>query len=274
MKSIAFFLTIFLISCTDKLPFDYSPFSINLEESQKNLNQKAKDALETIVVTDPDNYQFAIISDSHGYPDAFYQMLATINKDSNIVFVIHLGNIVPDGVKFQYTSLSSLIAESLTQPFFVNLGDTDSHNNGKLIYQAMFGNELFTFTYGNSKFIFFDTNLVESHQHNQNIKDDLDWLDDELGKSKSYNSIFVATYQSIRQKVPKTHSDKIHSLLNQHAANAIFSGAEADQMQEEVDHIQYISTGFQDGTQEKLLPYFLVVTVRGAIFEIEKHRID
>jgi len=181
-------LTLILSSC-EKL-FDYSPYVIDFDEDNTNVNSKnianitAKENEDSVI-------RIAFTGDSHrkfDELDAFVESVNTLNITKPIDFVVHVGDIADFGLPKQYLWGNGYLM-NLDIPYIAVIGNHDLVGNGGDAYMQMFGDFNFSFVYDNVKFIIINSNSLEFN-YNGNVPD-LDWLDKELTPSNSFNKAVV-----------------------------------------------------------------------------------
>ncbi len=177
-----------LTSC-EKL-FDYSPYVIDFDENNTNINSKN---IAKILENNncDDTITIALTGDNHLDYDDFEQSVNSINNLSskiNIDFVVHMGDITDFGLPKQYLWGNKYLLK-LKTPYLVILGNHDLVGNGGDAYHKMFGEYNFSFIYDNVKFVFVNTNGME-FGFNGNVPD-ISWLDNQLYPSGNFKNAVV-----------------------------------------------------------------------------------
>ena len=176
---------LFLTSCKDL--FEYSPYVVDFDEEDRNVNQKNIDRL--LQKEAQDTIRIAFTGDTHRKFDAFEDFSFAINKLENPVdFVIHVGDIADFGLPKQYTWGNEALLK-LNAPYLVCLGNHDLVGNGGDSYQQMFGVYDFSFIYGDIKFIFTNTNSREFSFNGQ--VPNINWLDAQLKPADNFSKAVV-----------------------------------------------------------------------------------
>ncbi len=185
---------IVLISCDGM--FDYSPYTIDFSEENRNVNQQnigkftnqAKDDTITIALT----------GDTHRWFDETEKLVAKVNQKPSVDFVIHVGDIADFGLPKQYVWGNSYLLK-LNIPYFVVVGNHDLVGNGLTAYNEMFGPLDFSFIYNKVKFVFLNTNSRE-FKFNGKVPD-IQWLNNQLKPSCEFSKAVVIFH------VPPIHED-------------------------------------------------------------------
>lgn len=177
-------IQLMLLSCKDL--FQYSPNEVRLEEEQRNLN--AKNIQKILARPFKDTFRFAVFGDSQRFYEEMDDLVTAVNKRKDISFVVLNGDITDFGLNREFRWIQERLAR-FSVPYLTVIGNHDMLANGRLIYQKMFGPENFSFTSGQSKFIFLNSNSRETG-FDGSIPD-LGWLKKELADSSGIQHSFV-----------------------------------------------------------------------------------
>lgn len=124
---------------------------------------------------------FAVLGDSRNSRTTFPRLLGQINRDPDLAFVIHLGDMVEDGELEQYRAFLQQVRQNLTIPLLTAPGNHDLENNGRCFYYEIFGPYYYSFQLDNHYFIILDdargAGLDKWQFH---------WLEEELKKAQSF----------------------------------------------------------------------------------------
>ena len=195
---ILFLISAFLfVGCGNM--FDYSPYVVDFEGDNKDVNQNNINKL--LKKGANDTLRIAITGDTHRFYDEFEGFVNAandLNKNNPIDFVIHVGDIADFGLPKQYLWGNEFLL-NLDCPYFVVLGNHDLVGNGKLAYSQMFGEYNFSFIYADIKFVFINTNSLE-FGFNGKVPD-INWLDSQLQPNNSFNKAVVIFH------IPPTDGD-------------------------------------------------------------------
>ncbi len=181
-------LLLLLTSC-EKL-FDYSPYVIDFDEDNtnvniKNINKIISDKNEDSVI------RIAFTGDSHRKFDelgGFVKSVNSLNISKHIDFVVHVGDIADFGLPKQYLWGNEYLLK-LNVPYIMVIGNHDLVGNGGDAYKQMFGDFHYSFVYEKVKFIIVNSNSLEFN-YNGKVPD-INWLDSELMPSESFDKAVV-----------------------------------------------------------------------------------
>ncbi len=186
-RNFRIFLIFFLYCCVYSCEyFEYSPNYLDISFDKKYQNNQSLEKI-SLNENNSNSFCFAVLADNHNGFDELQMAVNTINKQ-NVDFTIHMGDITNSGFAKEYKISNSTLGK-LDSPFFLVAGNHDLLRNGKNIYNEMYGDYDFSFTYGNSKFIVINNNSWE-YDENMNIPD-LDFLENELKEGMEYQHTFV-----------------------------------------------------------------------------------
>lgn len=197
-----------LASCRDT--FEHSPYSAQVPEEYSNQRQANFDKLN-LAMPDPSDssaFKIALISDSHTWFDHLEDAIDAVNKDNEISFILHGGDMTDGGMLMEYLLFQEIMNKA-NAPFFTVVGNHDCLANGLEIYEDMFGPDEYTLIAGNCKFIFFNDISWELEHRELNFS----WLTDELSDHYKYSHVFVVAH------IPP-YSDSFTS-LQEHAYTVI-----------------------------------------------------
>ena len=181
-----FIALITFISC-EKI-FEFSPYQANVGDKYKNTTTKNLDKIKQIEINDTAIFKFALIADNHYYYNNFRDAIDDINKNSEIIFVLHEGDITDQGLLKEYEIFYHIMG-NLKIPYLTVIGNHDYKSNGGKIYKEMFGEYNYSFVFNKCKFIMFDDIVWESDKEL-----DFSWLESELQNDISYNHVFVISH--------------------------------------------------------------------------------
>ncbi|MFA8299257.1 MAG: metallophosphoesterase [Hyphomicrobiales bacterium] len=189
IKGIGFCMlcTLSLSSC--KKLFEYSPLESDNGKHNDYLNdqhiEKIKDLTPKSDIT-----SIAFIADNHKNMDEMKSIVNDINsKKDKIDFVVHLGDITDEGLSLGYT-LGKEVLLDLQVPWFVVIGNHDCLANGYNIFKSFYGLTDYSFSYGEDKFIFFNSVVWEL----EGREPDFEWLESELKNTQDKRNRFVFSH--------------------------------------------------------------------------------
>jgi len=132
-----------------------------------------------------EEFTIAVFSDNQGSRETFNELLRQVDADPEINFAISCGDLVPEGDKEKYRYFLGQI-DGLGKPLLTVIGNHDIKDKGRALYYDIFGDFYYSFSVGNSFFIFLDNaNEVRFSQSQK------DWLVKELEKARGYKHRFI-----------------------------------------------------------------------------------
>ncbi len=186
---IAILYTIILLSSCKDI-FEYSPYLIDFDEDNSNVNQR--NILKLAAQDNPDSIiTIAFTGDTHREFDEFSNFVSAVNlmnDSTQIDFLVHVGDIADFGLPKQYLWGNSFLLE-LNIPYVVVLGNHDLVGNGGDAYHTMFGDYHYSFIYEKVKFIVLNTNSLEFGMKGK--VPDISWMDAELKPNSDFNKAVV-----------------------------------------------------------------------------------
>lgn len=150
------FHAVLLLSSCDLI--DIHPYDGKIE-GEKHINEKNIEKIESRLAGH-DSICFAVISDTQRWYDETEDEVASINRRTDIDFVIHCGDMTDFGITKEFEWQRNIL-QKLRVPYVVILGNHDCLGSGKEVYRAMFGRENFSFVAGPTRFVCLDTNALE-----------------------------------------------------------------------------------------------------------------
>ncbi len=168
--------------------FDYSPYVIDFDEENTNVNGKN---VERIQSRDNDDgvITIAFTGDSHRSYDELEAFVESVNAlGSEIDFVVHVGDLADFGLPKQYLWGNSFLMQ-LNSPYVVVVGNHDLVSNGGEAYLQMFGDYNFSFIFDSVKFVVINTNSLE-FSYNGKVPD-INWLDSSLKPARNFDKAVV-----------------------------------------------------------------------------------
>lgn len=154
---LVFFMSFALVACQ----YEVSPWSTdpdcpaNVSVAANIERLQVKEAAEG----DLSSFKAAIISDPQAWPGSFDDAIKHING-LNVDLVLLTGDLTETGIKeeFEWTCLSMSKSKA---PIIAVIGNHDAISFGDEIWQKVFGEFDFAFTYQNVKFIAYNDNKYE-----------------------------------------------------------------------------------------------------------------
>jgi 1,2-diacylglycerol 3-alpha-glucosyltransferase len=142
--------------------------------------------IRRIEATDPkDAYSFVVFGSIESSINVFQKkIIGQINEDEDIVFAISTGDAVLDGSEDKYQILHQSL-NRLNVPTIIGVGTREISNGGDIRFYRHFGPYFFSYTFGESYFIFVDTTGLTP------IEVQKDWIAAELRNAREYDHVFV-----------------------------------------------------------------------------------
>lgn len=138
--------------------FEAHPYD-TLVRGEKNLNEKHIKRIET-TLCGKDTIRFAFISDTQRWYDETKDFVRSINKRSDIDFVLHGGDLSDFGATHEFI-LQRDILLGLRMPWVALLGNHDCLGTGENVFNEIFGTPNFHFVAGKVLFVCLNTNCME-----------------------------------------------------------------------------------------------------------------
>jgi 3',5'-cyclic AMP phosphodiesterase CpdA len=179
-----FLLAIWLVtavSCSEV--FEYHPNEIRLEAHQTDLT--AKNLQRIAAQTPTDTVRFILMGDTQRFYDHIQDFVSSA-KRQKVDFIIHTGDISDFGMAQEFKWVHELMSE-LPQPYLTVVGNHDLLATGPLIYEQMYGDQNYSFTYGDFNFILLNTNSRE-YSFDGSIPD-INWLQQQLNSTQKQSVV-------------------------------------------------------------------------------------
>lgn len=160
---ILFLIAIIFYGCGDI--FEYHPFDGRID-GEKGINEKRIATIEKLC-KDKDVIRFVMLSDTHRHYDETESFVATINKRSDIDFVIHGGDVTDLGATKEYIWMRKIMG-GLKVPYVTLIGNHDCLANGEDVFKTVYGDLNFVFMAGNVKFVCLNTN-AQMYDYSEDI---------------------------------------------------------------------------------------------------------
>ncbi len=144
-----------LLACGER----YSPWQVTPPAAYRQLTDKQLTKLqETPEQRLP--LTLAVLGDPQGTPQDLQSIVTSINARSDVDLVLVLGDLTDHGLLHEYIWAADALTR-LDKPFFTVVGNHDAISHGKKIYQKMFGEFNYQFSYAGVKFVMFNNNEFE-----------------------------------------------------------------------------------------------------------------
>ncbi len=167
-------LLISLATITSCNLLEFSPYETNTNDLSSNINNTNINLLLDKNPTN-DTIRFAFVCDNHYYYDELEKVVKDINANKALDFVLHGGDVTDCGTSKEFEWFYDIMAD-LTIPYITIPGNHDLLGTGEYIFENVFGDLNFAFTYNRTKFLCLnynpnessalpDTNLILSELH-------------------------------------------------------------------------------------------------------------
>jgi predicted phosphodiesterase len=175
--------------------------------NQENLAKVQSAAAEPVT--------FAVMGDSRDNPPVFGGLLKKVDRDSELAFVIHLGDMVREAEVDQYQTFFTVVRQNLHKPLLAVVGNHELTGDRDLnLFHQIFGLDYYAFQIGQNYFIAInDAAEAEGMSQAQ-----LRGLEAELQKSQTYKTRMVFCHIPLYD--PRD-GDKPHSLKPEEAAKLL-----------------------------------------------------
>lgn len=168
--------------------FQYNPNEETLLDSEKDLTAKNIRKIGQLPVSD--TTRFILMGDTQRWYDESEKFVESANRQKNISFVLHAGDISDFGLTQEFKWVHEIMLR-LKCPYVTVIGNHDIVANGSATYRKMFGPLNYSFEFGHDKFIFINTNSRE-YAFDGTVPD-VPWLKAQLNDNAGHkNAIVVA----------------------------------------------------------------------------------
>ncbi|MCB2406423.1 metallophosphoesterase family protein [Hymenobacter lucidus] len=143
------------LSSCDMLEF--SPNDYRAAADERNLTAKNLERLRQAPLPAGDTLRFVFTGDSQRFYDEADDLVASVNQQPGIQFLVVAGDISDFGMAREMRWVNEKLRK-LKVPYVTVIGNHDSVGNGRKAYEEIFGPLNYSFLYGDTKFILVDTN--------------------------------------------------------------------------------------------------------------------
>ena len=157
---------------------EFSPNDFRSPADQTDLTTKNLERMRQQPLTVGDTLRFVFTGDSQRFYDEADGLIASVNQQPGIQFLVVAGDISDFGFGREMRWVDEKL-RTLKVPYVTVVGNHDSVGNGREAYQHIFGPLNYTFNYGDTKFIMVDTNSREANF--SGLTPDIPWLKQQLG---------------------------------------------------------------------------------------------
>ena len=137
---------------------EYHPYDLNIK-GDTDINRRNIQSIEASL-NGKEEVSFILISDTQRWYDETEDAVNAINERNDVDFVIHCGDLSDFGMKMEFEKQRDIL-NRLNVPYVCLLGNHDCLATGKEVFNTIFGDENFSFTAGNVRFVCLNTNALE-----------------------------------------------------------------------------------------------------------------
>lgn len=181
------FSSLLLSSC--KRPFEYSVLEVR--PLAKDLNTINIEKIQSL--KPKDHFTFFFISDTQVAYDQLESFVKMVNKlpEDSVSFILNGGDVADYGTNFEYNYYYDNI-KKLKTPIVTIIGNHDMLGNGRELYKQYFGSENFSFSYGETGFILFNSNSREVAFDGS--LPNLSWVENEIKSFENKRNIIYLSH--------------------------------------------------------------------------------
>lgn len=156
---------------------------------------------------DREAFSFVVVGDTQGPNSKFPQILPSILKEKDLLFVFNLGDLVNYATDEEYESTFFRHVRGLDLPFLTCASNHDHfRSKGAANYSRLFGSpHYYSFSTGSTYFIVLDNGQDWSLTEKQ-----FAWLEDELETSRSFARRFLMMHRPMAD--PRPNRKRVHDM--------------------------------------------------------------
>jgi Icc-related predicted phosphoesterase len=160
---------------------EFSPNDHRVPKEFTDLTAKNLARLQAQPLAPGDTLRFIFTGDSQQFYDEAEALVASVNQQPGIQFMVVAGDISDFGLAREMQWVDEKLRR-LKVPYLTVVGNHDLVGNGREAYQRIFGALDYSFVYGDTKFIMVDTN---GREYNFNgSAPDMGWLRSQLANAE------------------------------------------------------------------------------------------
>jgi len=216
-----------------------------------------------------DSYSFAVVGNINNSVGIFERRIIPMLNDANVDFLVSAGNAVSSGGEDKYRAIRGTLSR-LDMPYLLTFGNNEYEEFGSFRFYDHYGPHFFSFTAGDSRFIFLDSTEKTPWQWQ------LRWLTDTLKADESTHrfvfighpplepeeAFFLAEDDDFLQ--PAEFRSALLQTLENFGVDRVFSSNISIYSEQEHNGIPYITTGGAGGlvlNQDESFYHYVKVTV-------------
>jgi serine/threonine-protein phosphatase CPPED1 len=223
-----------------------------------------------IHLSSPSDYTFAVLGDNKGNTTIFEPLLRAIDKDPEIAFAVHTGDLVDGGTRDHYTAFLTQLNANMRRPFLAAIGNHDLDKGSASAYSEFFGPLHYSFKAGGDSFF-----VLNAYDESGLRRGELQWLEQELAKAQSSRNRFA--FMHVPPFDPRgsgfdkclKDGDRLVTLLKRHRLTHLFASHLHGYFSGSSEGLPYTITGgagakLQGKDPEHFFHHFVKVRVRGS----------
>jgi serine/threonine-protein phosphatase CPPED1 len=177
-----------------------------------------------IPLSGPSDYAFAVLGDNKGNTTVFEPLLRAIDKDPDIAFAVHTGDLVDGGTREHYAALLNQLKADIRRPFLAAIGNHDLDRGSASAYSDVFGSLHYAFKAGGDSFI-----VLNAYNESGLGNGEFEWVEQELAKAQSSRYRFA--FMHVPPFDPRgsgfdkclKDGDRLVALFKQHRLTRLFA---------------------------------------------------
>ncbi len=227
-KHLLFCSLLCLASSCDMI--DYHPYDTDVS-GETDVNAHNIEKIEANCLN-KDTLRFITMGDSQRWYDETEDFVNLINKRTDIDFVIHGGDMSDFALTDEFEIQRDLM-NKLNVPYVALIGNHDCVATGSYTYEAIFGDENFSFIAGRVKFVCLDTNSMEYDF--DGTAPDLDYMRSQLtDRAGEYDKTVVCMHiRPYCEEFDNTLAEEFHSIVASYTGIQFCTSAHEHRLHEE-----------------------------------------
>ena len=228
---------------------------------------------------------FAVLADNRGNPAVFDQLLRQIDRDPDLSFAVHLGDMVEQADLGQYRLFFQEVRHNLHKPLVAVIGNHELYGknvDGLKMYRDLFGPNYFAFQIDGNYFIAIDDNGKTGLDEEQ-----WQWLEQELQKAQSFRARIIFLHKPLFDPEPDSKhpsglapesANRLAELFKKYQVTYIFAAHKHGYFAGQWDQLPYVITAGAGaplyGTDPRhYFFHYLKVSITGGKVEFQVHRL-
>lgn len=251
------------------------------EQDFSSVHAQQVERIET-ALAGKDAYRFAVVGNINNSVGIFERKIIPMLNRSGVDFIVSAGNAVSSGGEDKYRALYRTLGW-LQVPYLLSFGENENSRLGGFRFYDHFGPYLFSFSAGNSRFVFLDSTGKTDYQWQ------LRWLEEDLAASATEH-VFVFSGHPMKPIVEPRPWDfggdylfdesvrqRFTQLIEGAQVNAVFSANLPLYSDQHHHNTHYVLTGGAGGfvpESEHSFYHYVEVSVNEGYISISPVRLD